>query len=507
MVCTFTRKAALELRDRLVRYGVPVSTPGGPGGTPSPGVRAGTLHQLGLTLLRRRAADTGRPPPALVEHRWRTLAELAGDRAVASVADTEIGWAKARCLTPEDYRGPPAAGAPLRGAGRDRRGLRRATRTAWPGAACSTSTTSCWRPATSCCDDPVAADAARWRYRHVAVDEFQDVNPAQFRLVEALLGDRADLCAVGDPNQAIYGWNGADPGPAGLAPRPRWPGSRSCTWTGTTAAPPRSWPSPRPPSGRRRSPLPPRPPTTGPMPTVTAFDDDRAEAEAVAAADPGAGRGRHGLVRPGGPGPHPRPAGRGPSGARRRRHPLPVRPRPRVGGDRGLGAGQWTGRGTAPASGRGRSRRGGRAGHVPSGQGPRVGRGSVVGLEEGFVPIIHAATPAAVAEERRLLYVALTRAGPHTRVLVGPDAGPWAAGGPWRAARRRGWTTSPTRARRVSNGRRRRTPPTGSPRSGPTSAADLGHPPSSFIAVQPLAHPGRVPAERTEEPCAYRSTY
>ena len=36
---------------------------------------------------------------------------------------------------------------------------------------------------------------------------------------------------------------------------------------------------------------------------------------------------------------------------------------------------------------------------------------SVVGLEEGFVPIVHASTAEAVAEERRLLYVALTRAG------------------------------------------------------------------------------------------------
>jgi len=112
VVCTFTRKAALELRDRLGRYGVPVSTPGGPGGVPSPGVRAGTLHQLALTLLRRRAADTGRPPPSLVEQRWRTLAELTGDRGDASVADTEIGWAKARCLTPDGYR-EAAVGRPV----------------------------------------------------------------------------------------------------------------------------------------------------------------------------------------------------------------------------------------------------------------------------------------------------------------------------------------------------------------------------------------------------------
>jgi DNA helicase-2/ATP-dependent DNA helicase PcrA len=45
----------------------------------------------------------------------------------------------------------------------------------------------------------------------VFVDEFQDVNPAQWRLLQAWLGDRRDLFVVGDPRQAIYGWNGADP--------------------------------------------------------------------------------------------------------------------------------------------------------------------------------------------------------------------------------------------------------------------------------------------------------
>ncbi len=40
-------------------------------------------------------------------------------------------------------------------------------------------------------DDAAFAERVRWRYRHLSVDEFQDVNPAQFRLVRALTGDRA----------------------------------------------------------------------------------------------------------------------------------------------------------------------------------------------------------------------------------------------------------------------------------------------------------------------------
>ena len=59
--------------------------------------------------------------------------------------------------------------------------------------------------------DPEFARAQRWRFQHLFVDEFQDVNPLQQALLDAWRGDRLDLCVVGDPNQAIYAWNGADP--------------------------------------------------------------------------------------------------------------------------------------------------------------------------------------------------------------------------------------------------------------------------------------------------------
>ncbi|MGH9080780.1 MAG: UvrD-helicase domain-containing protein, partial [Acidimicrobiales bacterium] len=91
VVCTFTRRAARELRDRLRRYDVPVSTPATRGGAPTPGVRAGTLHQLALTLLRRRALDAGRPPPAVSDARYRLIRDSVGDPALASALATEIG--------------------------------------------------------------------------------------------------------------------------------------------------------------------------------------------------------------------------------------------------------------------------------------------------------------------------------------------------------------------------------------------------------------------------------
>ncbi len=59
--------------------------------------------------------------------------------------------------------------------------------------------------------DPTWAEAVRWRFRHLFVDEAQDLNPLQHAVLESIRANRSDLCLVGDPRQAIYGWNGADP--------------------------------------------------------------------------------------------------------------------------------------------------------------------------------------------------------------------------------------------------------------------------------------------------------
>jgi uncharacterized protein (TIGR00375 family) len=50
------------------------------------------------------------------------------------------------------------------------------------------------------------------RYRLIFVDEYQDLNPAQHRLLKSLVHDKAFLTAIGDPNQAIYGFRGSVPG-------------------------------------------------------------------------------------------------------------------------------------------------------------------------------------------------------------------------------------------------------------------------------------------------------
>jgi superfamily I DNA/RNA helicase len=59
-------------------------------------------------------------------------------------------------------------------------------------------------------EHPDALEACRAKYRYVMVDEYQDTNASQFQLVHALTRQHRNLCVVGDDDQSIYGWRGAD---------------------------------------------------------------------------------------------------------------------------------------------------------------------------------------------------------------------------------------------------------------------------------------------------------
>ncbi|MGO8871696.1 MAG: ATP-dependent helicase [Acidimicrobiales bacterium] len=416
VVCTFTRKAADELRERLRGYRVPVSTPAAGGAAPSPGVRAGTLHQLALTLLRRHALDRGDPAPSVSEHRLRFICDIVGDPATAAAVDTEIGWAKARCLDPSGYADAAGHAGRIVAPGIDRAAqffadyqaaLRRRDALDLDDVLV--------HAADLLVGDPAFAEGARWRYRHLSVDEFQDVNPAQFRLVRELLGGRHDLCVVGDPNQAIYAWNGADPTLLTRLPE-ELPGMEVVRLDQNHRCTPQVVAAASAALGPLLAVAPRSAAADGPMPVVTAYEDAESEAEGVVAdllegsgdgtrwseravlarthdqlAVVGRALARAGVPYRMAPGPEAATPGPGPGGSRRSG-------RRAAGGASGGGMDDAVELATFHRA-----------------KGLEWRSVHVIGLEEGFVPIVYAESADALEEERRLLYVALTRASVELR--------------------------------------------------------------------------------------------
>ncbi len=59
-------------------------------------------------------------------------------------------------------------------------------------------------------DDPLVLAQLQGRFREVLVDEYQDTNHAQFTVAHSIARDHRNICVVGDPDQSIYAWRGAD---------------------------------------------------------------------------------------------------------------------------------------------------------------------------------------------------------------------------------------------------------------------------------------------------------
>ncbi len=295
LALTFTRKASGELQSRLARLGLPES------------VTAGTFHSVALAELKRLASDQGRRPPVVIGSKIRILVDVIASSRVSirpgsaqrraggsaghrrenrSVADlaSEIEWAKARCLVPGEFvRAAAVAG---------RRGSWAPEEVAWIWEAYELEKSRrqvldfedlLLRTTDLLLSDPRFAASAHWRFRHVFVDEYQDVNESQQRLLRAWLGANDDLCVVGDPNQAIYSWNGSNPRAISEFPD-EFAGSTVLTLSvnyrsthevlsvagavlGECRAVPAAGPRPE-----------------GPVPTVTSYGDELAEAAGVAEA-------------------------------------------------------------------------------------------------------------------------------------------------------------------------------------------------------------------------------
>ena len=203
LVVTFTDKAAGEMVERLAGLGLPA-------------VVARTFHAHALSQLRFfwPSRHDGEPLPALLDSKVpiliRIVRGLPGHYRFTPVRDlaTEIEWAKSRGIGPDRYetaiadRPPPIPADLMRRVFADyERAKTRAGRMDFDDLLAGT--------IALLEGDADAASIIRARKTWFSVDEYQDTNPHQQRLLELWAGEHDDLCVVGDEDQTIYTFTGA----------------------------------------------------------------------------------------------------------------------------------------------------------------------------------------------------------------------------------------------------------------------------------------------------------
>ncbi len=208
LAVTFTTRAAGELRGRLQRLG-------------AHGVQARTFHSAALRQAQYFWPQVyGGELPHVLDNRMGLVAEAAGRLRVR--VDTpglrdlvsEISWAKVSNVGAEDYP-RLAAQHNRRIASYDSETVSRVF------AAYEKAKRDRGRidfedillcAAALMSDHPEIAETIRRTYRHLVVDEYQDVSPLQEALLNLWRGNRAELCVVGDPAQTIHSFAGAQAG-------------------------------------------------------------------------------------------------------------------------------------------------------------------------------------------------------------------------------------------------------------------------------------------------------
>ena len=205
LAVTFTARAAGEMRERLRGLGVA-------------GAQARTFHSAALRQLHYfwpRAIGGGVPDvlpykAALVAEAARRL-RLSADRALVRDLAAEVEWAKVSMLTEATY--PAAAAAARREPpGVDHLVMARLLR--------EYEEAKTQRRVIDFEDvlllmvgllveRPDVAEQVRAQYRYFVVDEYQDVSAVQQRLLDLWIGERTDVCVVGDPAQTVYSFTGA----------------------------------------------------------------------------------------------------------------------------------------------------------------------------------------------------------------------------------------------------------------------------------------------------------
>lgn len=207
LAVTFTARAAGEMRTRLRVLGVP-------------GVAARTFHAAALRQLTYFwPAAVGGAAPRVLPHKAPVVGQAAAqlrldvDRTAVRDLAAEIEWSKVNLLTADTYA-EAARRAGREPAGLDPTAMARLIRgyeeaKTEQGAIDFEDVLLVTSAILSERDDIAAT--VRDQYRHLVVDEYQDVNLVQQRLLDLWAGQRQDVCVVGDPEQTIYTFTGASP--------------------------------------------------------------------------------------------------------------------------------------------------------------------------------------------------------------------------------------------------------------------------------------------------------
>ncbi len=204
LAVTFTNKAAGEMRERVARA---------LGEEPS-GMWIGTFHGIGARLLRANAALVGRTPEYTIYDEDDTLGvikrlmerhHISPKEFAPKAISAEIGSAKNALVEIGEYE--TLARTPLAQAAakvyRDLEGTLRAANAV-------SFDDLLVLPVKMLRSHEELRTKLAGRFRHVLVDEYQDTNRAQYEFVRLIGGGHGNVCVVGDDDQAIYGWRGAD---------------------------------------------------------------------------------------------------------------------------------------------------------------------------------------------------------------------------------------------------------------------------------------------------------
>jgi DNA helicase-2/ATP-dependent DNA helicase PcrA len=237
LALTFTRQAAAEMAERIGRLL-----------GDRPGLERLTLktfHALGQQMLQ----DHGDPGRAVAdeEQRRHLLRETARAHHLPwGPLERQITRWKQALTYPEDLAAPTPGRAVGGGDGARPAPHPEETRpylAAFAAYEAALSRANLWdyedliaRPALLLTRHPEIREAYRTRFRHLLVDEYQDLNEAQYRLFRQLAGPRAEIMVIGDPDQAIYGFRGARPEYFGRF-REDWPEARVCRFDETYRLP------------------------------------------------------------------------------------------------------------------------------------------------------------------------------------------------------------------------------------------------------------------------------